>query len=454
MRLPKRLSLALATSAVAMLSLSACSGTGSASAGTVKPLPELSPNDEVTITWDTYNYMPNQFPEFIDSLVAQFETEHPNIDVVPQAPTNITTNTSYAAALQQAILAGNTPDVAQQTFDALHWLATQGVIDPLVDLVGQDALDESFGGEYPYNENAQVLSDLDGKTWGMPYVFSTPILWYNQSAFDELGITMPEAPTWDEIAQIGTKFLEAGYSAPLVNGAVQSGGDWSMQGVIKSNGGSIVSADKKTIEFGGDEAVGAVETMRELYDDGVLSNVDLNNGQLAMSTGAAVMYLQTANVSTTLQKGATANNWTLAATRMPSFGDKAPAPTNSGSMLVIPHQENADPKKQAAAWEFIKFLTSPAAVEAIAENIGYVPLRDTLASTAGAPLNEWYNTTPGAKVNVEQLHDLKPWDSYPGNNYAQISKIFMDAVQNSVFQGQDPKQTMQLAQEDAQALVK
>lgn len=457
MPITRRLFAAAAVTLAGAVVLTGCLSTGPASTSSDSKatiLPTLSPDEKVTITFETYNYMSSQFPAFVDSLIKQFETEHPNITVVPQAPANITTNTSYAAALQQEILAGKTPDVAQETFDSLDWMATQGVIDPLSDLVGTKALTDSFGGQYPYNTNARVLADEKGKTWGMPYVFSTPVLWYNQTAFKKLGITMPDAPTWDEIDTIGKRFVAAGYKAPLAVGGVQANGDWQMQGIIKSNGGSIVSSDKKTIEFGDSGSVGAVSQLRKLYDDGVLSSADSTTSVGAVSTGASVMYLQTANVSTTLMKGAVANKWTLAAAKMPSFAGKTPAPTNSGSMLVIPHQAKADPKKQAAGWELIQFLTGPTAVEAIAKNIGYVPLRDTLASSADGPLSEWYSTTPGAKVNVEQLQNLKPWDSYPGNNYAQISKVFMDAVQNSIFQGKDPEATMQQAQEDAQALVK
>lgn len=457
MHLSTRLSVTLAAAVATALVLSACSGGGSATSSTSQPssLPTLAPSDKATITFETYNYTTSQFPAFVDSLIKQFETEHPNITVVPQAPANIaTTNTSYAASLQQEILAGKTPDVAQETFDSLDWMATQGVIDPLSDLVGTKAITDSFGGQYPYNKNARVLADEKGKTWGMPYVFSTPVLWYNQTAFQKLGISMPDAPTWDDIDAIGKKFVAAGYTAPLVVGGVQASGDWQLQGIIKSAGGKIVSSDKKTIQFGDSGSVAAIAELRGLYDHDVLSSADMTTSLGALSTGASVMYLQTANLSTTLMKGATANNWTLAATKMPSFTGKTPAPTNSGSMLVIPHQATADPKKQAAAWEFIKFLTSPTAVEAIAKNIGYVPLRDTMASSPSGPLNDWYNTAPGAKVNVEQLQNLRPWDSYPGNNYAQISKIFMDAAQNSVFQGKDPKSTMEQAQEDAQALIK
>lgn len=454
MPITRRLLAAAAVTLAGAVALTGCVSTDATTTTGKAAIPTLGPDDKVSITFETYNYMTSQFPAFVDSLIKQFETEHPNITVVPQAPANITTNTSYAAALQQEILAGKTPDVAQETFDSLDWMATQGVIEPLSDLVGTKAIDDSFGGQYPFNENARVLADEKGKTWGMPYVFSTPVLWYNKTAFQKLGVSMPDAPTWDDIDTIGKQLVKARYKSPLLVGGVQASGDWQTQGIIKSNGGSIVSSDKKTIQFGDAGSVGAVSEMRTLRDDGVLSSADLTTGVGAMSTGASVMYLQTANLSTTLMKGATANKWTLAATKMPSFAGKTPAPTNSGSMLVVPHQAKADPKKQAAAWELTKFLTSPTAIEAIAKNIGYVPLRDTMASSAKGPLHDWYSTTPGAQVNVSQLQDLKPWDSYPGNNYAQISKIFMDAVQNSVFQGKDPQATMQQAQQDAQALVK
>lgn len=238
MPITRRLFAATAVTLAGAVVLTGCMSTGPASTSsdsTATILPSLSPDEKVTITFETYNYMTSQFPAFVDSLIKQFETEHPNITVVPQAPANITTNTSYAAALQQEILAGKTPDVAQETFDSLDWMATQGVIDPLSDLVGTKALTDSFGGQYPYNENARVLADEKGKTWGMPYVFSTPVLWYNQTAFEKLGITMPDAPTWDDIDTIGKRFVAAGYKAPLVVGGVQASGDWQMQEIGRAH---------------------------------------------------------------------------------------------------------------------------------------------------------------------------------------------------------------------------
>jgi multiple sugar transport system substrate-binding protein len=464
MPFPKRF--AFAAALAASLALSACAGSSSQSSDAAAgPLPTLGPEDKVAITFESYNVAQGgTWADTVTKLISGFEAEHPNITVKAQAPANLTgSNTAYAANLQAEILAGQAPDVAQETFDALDWLATQGVVDPLEDVVGADALEAAFAGKdlsanypgtWPINENARSLADVHGLTYGMPYVFSTPVLWYNKTALDAAGVTMPVAPTWDDIETIGKKLVAAGHVTPVGITCTVTGGDWCMQGIIKSAGGSIVSEDKKTIEFGDDGSVAAVAKMRDLYEKGVLLNADVTTMITSFSKGQSLLNLTTSNASATFMGGAKAGGWELAATKMPSFAGQPLAPTNSGSALFMVHQAKADPKKQAAAWEFIKYITGPDGVQAITEGIGYVPIRDTMASAANGPLNPWFNATPGAKVNVAQLQELQTWDSYPGNSYARISKLFSDAVQSSIYFDKDPKPTMETAQRDAQALVK
>ena len=464
MQFPKRL--AMAAALAASLALSACAGSSSqsGSAAAAGPLPTLSPDDKVSITFESYNVAQGgTWADTVTALISGFEAKHPNITVTAQAPANLTgSNTAYAANLQAQIPAGQAPDVAQETFDALDWLATQGVVDPLEDVVGSEALEQAFAGKdlsttypgtWPINANARTLADVGGLTYGMPYVFSTPVLWYNKTALDAAGVTMPDAPTWDDIETIGKKLIAAGHETPAGITCTVTGGDWCMQGIIKSSGGSIVSEDKKTIEFGDSGSVAAVTKMRDLYDKGVLLNADVATMISSFSKGQSLLNLTTSNASATFVAAAKAGGWELAAAKMPSFAGQPLAPTNSGSALFMVHQPNADPKKQAAAWEFIKYITGPDGVQAITKGIGYVPIRDTMASASDGPLHDWFTVTPGAKVNVAQLQQLKPWDSYPGNSYAKISKLFSDAVQSSIYFDKAPKATMELAQRDAQALV-
>ena len=275
------------------------------------------------------------------------------------------------------------------------------------------------------------------------------MLWYNKTALADAGITDPDFSTWDKVEDIASQLKAKTGKAPMTIACTVTGGDWCMQGIIKSNGGGIVSADHKEIEFGDEGSVGAVTEMRKLYDDGLLQNLDSTSMYTAFAGGDSLIQIQTSALQATFQAGADAGGWELANTTMPAFGDEPVAPTNSGSALFIMSKDEA---KQAAAWEFIKFMTSPTAYEQISTKIGYLPLRSSMTEGDG-PLADWAASNPLLQPNLDQLDELSPWESYPGSNYAQISTIFSKAVENSVFYGKDPETTMQDAQKQAQALV-
>lgn len=51
----------------------------------------------------------------------------------------------------------------------------------------------------------QSLSGEDGKLYAVPFYGESSFLMYNKEVMDEKGITMPERPTWDEVAAIAAK---------------------------------------------------------------------------------------------------------------------------------------------------------------------------------------------------------------------------------------------------------
>jgi multiple sugar transport system substrate-binding protein len=295
-----------------------------------------------------------------------------------------------------------------------------------------------------------VLGDWDGVTYGMPYVFSTPVLWYNSTALEAAGLPAdPDLSTWDKVKAVAEQVTaKTGKPALTITCAVK-GGNWCMQGIFKSNGAAVLSEDRTTIEFGSPEAVGAVQMLRDLYDDGVLANLDSAAQYEAFARGDSVIQLQTSVMQSTYMAAADAGNWVLKDTVMPAFGDKPTVPTNSGSGLFMFSQ---DPAKQRAAWEFMKFMTSDRAYEVITTGIGYLPLRTSLTEGDGA-LAEWAAGNPLVEPNLKQLDDLQPWVSYPGNSYVQVDDILATAIEDSVFYGKDPEATMTDAQERAQALI-
>ena len=456
MRTPKRLPL-LASLVAATILLSGCTasagGSTDGAASTLKgTIPQLADDQQVNIVFESYNLASGAWQPPINQLIGEFEKQHPNITVTGQ-PTQTQggmASSNTVGSVQTQMLAGNPPDVAQIIFDSLDFAVNQLGAQPVEKLVGTKEVTDAFGGEHPMHPKAVVLGDWDGVTYGMPYVFSTPVLFYNSTALQAAGLPAdPDLSTWDKVKSAAEQVTAKTGKPSLTISCAVKGGNWCMQGIFKSNGGAVLSDDRKNIEFGSPESVGAVQMLRELFDAGVLVNLDFTSQYEAFAKGNSVIQLQTSALQSTFMAAAKADGWTLGAAVMPSFDGKAVVPTNSGSALFMFSQ---DPAKQRASWEFMKFMTSDRAYEVISTGIGYLPLRTGLTKGDGA-LAEWAAGNPLLAPNLAQLDDLQPWVSFPGKSYVQVDDILATAIEDSVFYGKDPQATMTNAAERSQALI-
>lgn len=378
-------------------------------------------------------------------LLAEFAAANPNIKVnavgVPSP--------DMTSRIQTDTAAGRAPDVAQVVFDGLAFVKDSLGAKALEDLVPADELKADFDG---MSANGLKLGVIDGKTYALPFTFSTPVLFYNADLFKAAGLDPDKPPrTWAEVEQdaltIQQKTKAHGFDAGIV-GAAASGFDWLLQSVVLSNGGRTLSEDRKTLSFAEPPAVEAVSMLRHLHDAGVFDNNPFDTGIENMSAGQLGMFLNTSALQRVLIAGAQ-GKFDLRAATMPGFADKLPVPTNSGSGLVI---LSSDPLKQRASWELMKFLTSKRGYTVITSEIGYLPLRTDIVNDPQY-LGDWVKAHPLVQPNLAQLDRLQPWVAYPGANYRQIEKIMMDAMEQAVFGGADVATTLKAAQDQAQGMM-
>ncbi|MCA4135272.1 ABC transporter substrate-binding protein [Arthrobacter sp. M4] len=435
----------------AALTLAACSGATQASTVSAQ-IPELKADQQVDITFESYNLaQAGVWTDTIKGLIADFEKAHPNIHVTAQAPQGGgAAGSNTVSSVQTQLLAGKAPDVAQLTFDSLDFAATQLGANPISDLVGKDAVDQHLAGDHPFHNRAKTLADWNGKTYGIPYVFSTPVLFYNATQLQAAGVPADvDLSTWDKVLTVA-KAVTAKTGKPSLDVSCSvKGGNWCMQGVFKSNGAEVLSDDRKTIGFGSDAAADTVAKLADMYKAGVLRNSDSTSMYEGFAKGETAMQLTTSALQGMFMSSSAKAGWTLKAAGMPGFGDKPSVPTNSGSALFILGQ---DPAKQRASWELIKFMTSDHAYEQISSKIGYLPLRTSLTEKGGA-LYDWAQKNPLLAPNLAQLDRLQPWVSYPGNSYVQVDDILATAIEDVVYYGKDAKATMSEAQRRAQDLL-
>ena len=137
----------------------------------------------------------------IDGYVNEFNAAHDNIDVEAVFTGNYFENMARA---QAAIQSGQPPDVAILLSTDLYTLrGIEGII-PLDDYItSEEGLDiDDFFEAFMSNSRSE------GKTWGIPWQRSTPILYYNKDIFAEIGLD-PEKPpaTWEELVEFGQKAM-------------------------------------------------------------------------------------------------------------------------------------------------------------------------------------------------------------------------------------------------------
>lgn len=398
----------------------------------------------VTITFYNYNLgSAGLGAEATKKMIAEFMQAKPNITVRGVGPTSA----EFMTRVQADIVAGQQVDLVQMIFADLDFAVRSLGARALEDIVPKEEISAHFAGMVP---NGVKLGVLDGKTYGLAYTFSTPVLFYNADIFRKAGLD-PERPpkTWAEVKQAALAIQEKTGKQGLATGIFgPSAFDWLFQGVIRSNGGSTINADRTRMTFAEPAAVEAVKMLRDLADAGVLRNQDTNTSMDNMAAGNVGMFLQTSAVQAVLVRGAE-GKFELRASTMPSFGEKPVRPNNSGSALTI---LTADPARQRAAWELMKFLTSKRGYTIITSEIGYLPLRTDIVNDPQY-LGDWVKKHPLIQPNLDQLAVLEPWTPMPGPNYRQIVKTMMNAVEVATFSKTDVEATLKEAQDQTQRLI-
>lgn len=214
----------------AALLLTVLTSTACGNAGSTEDTASAASDTKIKVSFYSYNLaIASQVPG-TEKLIREFEEAHPNIDIDP-IPVS---STDINSKVQADIVAGSTPDIAQITFDGLDFAVNNFNAKPLEDIVPADELASNFQG---FSENGLKLGQLNGKTYGLPFTFSTPVLFYNADLFKKAGLDPEQPPkTWEKVKEYGLQIAKSsGASGVHVGGA--TGGDWIIQALIGSNGG-------------------------------------------------------------------------------------------------------------------------------------------------------------------------------------------------------------------------
>lgn len=401
-----------------------------------------SVTEPVTISFYNYNLATASIgADATRELIAAFEAQNPNIKIEPiGVPSN-----EIITRLQADMAAGQQPDVAQLVFRDLIYIASDLGGNALEDMAGPEGYTQLVDGLI---DRGVELGRIDGKTYGLAYTFSTPILYYNADLFRAAGLDPDQPPkTWAEVKAAADAIVEKTDAEGFFPGAYgPADGTFVYQAILMSNGGKV--RDGNTLTFANPEGIEAVQMLRDMVASGGHGRLDPANPSDAMVAGQLGMFLYTSATQSTFSKAAE-GKWDLRVAAMPAFGDKPTAPTNSGSALFT---FSKDPVKQRASYELMKFLTSKFGYTIITSKIGYLPLRLDIVDDPEY-LGPWTAEHPLIRPNLEQLSRLTPNVAFPGPNYRQAESMMKEAVTEAVFGEGDVAEVLTTAQQNAQALM-
>ena len=167
---------------VSAVALSGCSGAGGGGAAS---------DEDVTLTLATVN---NPQMKDMEELKGAFEEDNPGItvDFVQMEEGDL----RAAVTADVASGAGQYDIVTVGAYEVPQWGA-QGWLTDLTDTLADDA-------EYDVEDilpPVRAALSVDDRQYAVPFYGESSILMYNKELFAEAGLTMPNNPTWQEVAE-------------------------------------------------------------------------------------------------------------------------------------------------------------------------------------------------------------------------------------------------------------
>ncbi|MHC2303339.1 ABC transporter substrate-binding protein [Rhizobium mongolense] len=387
---------------------------------------------------DVYYAWPEH--EVIHKPIAdRFMAEHPDIKINFRAAAP-----SYDEAVQTLIrqsMAGELPDVHYVGFNVLRPLVARGLVKPIDDLVAADHLTDKG-----YTDQVLSLATIDGHLYGLPFAMSTPVVYYNADLVKKAGGDPDKIPAdWDSFVALAGKIGALGDGTSGMYYQLGSD-DWATQNLVRNFGGQMMNEKESDVAFDGPAGQAAVKLFKRFHTDGAQPPIDSRAARQLFTSGKLGFFFASAG-SVSGFEGEIGDRFKLRTAKQPLGSENATMPTG-GMVAVILSDDEA---KRAAAWDYVKFATSPEGQSIVVPNTGYMPT-NTLALDKDH-LGGFYEKHPNWYTSVLQTPRARPWYSWPGDNGVQIGQVLRDEMTAIAFGSKEPEAALADMASQARALL-
>ena len=382
------------------------------------------------------------FDKVFAELKTEFEKANPDITVTYR-PAYKEYEDAAQTALRQAITK-QLPDVALQAINMHRLFVDRGIA---VDISPFIAKEKDWKGD-GFSDSMMSLGTFNGKPYGLAFAVSTPIIYFNVDLVEKAGGDPNNFPkTWDGIIDLGNKIKALGNDTVGLYHSWQITGNWLWQALVFSHGGTLMSADEKTVAMSGEAGQRSIELLGRLVREGNMPDLAHEAARSTFFAGKMGIWTE----STSLLRVAddsVGNRFKWRTATFPVPGPNAKLPTGGAAALMFA----STPEKQAAAWRFMKFITGAEGATMMVKGTGYMPPNSVPADDPKM-LKEFYATRPNHLTSLAQQPFMTAWYAFPGENNIKIISTIKDRLQTVVDKSADPKAALAAMTDDVNKLL-
>jgi multiple sugar transport system substrate-binding protein len=421
----KRVALILIAGALA---LAGCGGGKSGSGA--------GPGGHVDITlWEGYTDMESTA---IKKLANEFNAEHKNITVHVQ----FYGNNDYALQKVLAAIAGGKPPDISYLYGS--WAPNIASNPGIVTLDKQISQDPSFDWN-DFWPAERAVATVGGKIIGIPALVDNLALVYNKKLFAKAGLAAPTPNwTWTDFANAAEKLTDPAikqFGWAYVNDASEDT-VWRYWAMLWQAGGSILTSDGKHAAFDSPAGLKALTLLQNLVSH---QSIYLDNGSdnyLGLFTSGHIGMLWTGPWDLS----------TIASSKVPYGVQILPGDQNHQTISgpdnwVVFNNGSA---RTQAAWEFLRWFTSPAVDLKWCLMTGDLPIRASVTKLPG--YRRFVAKYPGIAVWVKNLSNAT--QARPVTTvYPKISTVIGQMVQSVLLGKAQPQQALAHASDQVNGIL-
>lgn len=365
--------------------------------------------------------------ERVDKIANDFNLSQDDYRVVPTYKGNYTDTMTAAVA---AFRARKQPHIVQ-VFEVgtATMMAAKGAVYPVENVMAdaKQAFDKSvyLPGVISYYQTPS------GDLLSMPFNSSTPVLWYNKTAFAHAGIKSPPT-TWSEVNTAAKKLLASGMKCGYSFGwqswvMIENFSAWHNLPIGSQENG-FAGFDAQ-LSFNTPALKQRIQAIADAQADGVFTYGGREDDSLPLFTsGECAMWFSSSANTAALKSQA---KFDFAQTMLPLDKTVASEAQNSiiggASLWVL--RGHSDKSYQGVA-KFLAYLSTAKVQAWWHQETGYVPITRSAAQLSRA--QGFYAINPGADTAVKQLSLHTPTVNSRGlrfGNYVQVRNIINEELE-------------------------